>query len=70
MYKPSELLLVKICHSCGLVSPAISVPKDKYDMQEKQRCMILFFHFFNHFLSRLASSIKIFTVGKTGRYFK
>ena len=25
---------------CVLVSPAISVPKDKYNMQEKQRCML------------------------------
>ena len=31
------------------VSPAISVPKDKYDMKEKQRCMILFFFNFLFF---------------------
>ena len=40
-----------------LVSPAISVPKDKYDMQEKQRCMILFFSIFQAFLISSAGSL-------------
>ena len=49
---------------------SISVPKDKYDMQEKQRCMISFFQFFKHFWFPLPvpflllKSLKIFTVGK------
>ena len=35
-----------------VVSLSVSVPKDKYDMQEKQRCTILFFfQYFNHFLT-------------------
>ena len=55
-YKSSVLLLAKIKHGCGLVSPAISVPKDKYDMQQIQRCMILFFQFLNNFLCGFASS--------------
>ena len=33
-----------------MVSPSISVPKDKYDMQEKQRCLILFFLSISDFL--------------------
>ena len=34
-YKSIERVVVgyKIEHGCGLVSPAISVPEDKYDMQ-------------------------------------
>ena len=63
--------LRSIKHGCVLISPAISVPKEKYDMQEKQRCMILFFSIFEAFLisstgSLLASeSLKIFTAGKS-----
>ena len=48
-------------HCCWLryntVSPAISVPKDKYDMQERQRCMILFFFNFKAFLISSAGSL-------------
>ena len=39
---------------------AISVPKDKYDMREKQTAMILFFQLLNY--------LKIFTLGKYCNY--
>ena len=56
-YKSIEPVVVGFTHGCVFVSPAISVPKDKYDMQEKQRCMILFFPIFKAFLISSAGSL-------------
>ena len=47
------------CSDCHLHF-AISVPKDKYDMREKQTAMILFFQLLNY--------LKIFTLGKSCNY--
>ena len=52
------LTSVKNSHGCGLtiarvlVSLTISVPKDEYDMREKQGCIILFCQLSNYFLRR------------------
>ena len=48
------------CWFCVLVSPANSVPKDKYDMKKKTTTTtkmhdIFFFQFFNHFPCQFAS---------------
>ena len=60
--------LITVTVACFLVSLATSVPRDKYNMWEKQKGMIFFFSILNYWFTCLSSVgsppfAKLFTLG-------